>query len=237
MQWDGIWSRARGDLVLTTERGDEDLLLWEHSTRVAQNARHILKVLRVSGLEPDEATVVAASIYHDAAWVARVKRGSATRNDVLLHTTPDDHREESASIMERSLAKLLPADVLIRASGVIRAINDRDTELPEAQVVSDADHLDEFGILSLWATVRRGVLNGKGVQSAIETWRRRREYRFWEARLKDSFHLDSVRTIARDRLARLERLMGELAEEHQGGDLARMSTVETSDRADSASLA
>lgn len=221
MKWDVIWNRARADLVITTARGNEDVLLWEHSARVAQNARRIVALPEVVATGVDEAAVVVAALFHEAGWIARLKRGEIDPSDIFLRSTDDDHREEGASILERSMAKLLPGESLTRALHAVRAMDDRHTDRGDALALMDADQLDEFGVISLWPTVRKGLLDGRGVQAAIETWRRRKEYRFWEARLRDSFHFDAVRDVARSRLAQLDDVMQVLAEQQEGSDLAR----------------
>ena len=83
MQWDVIWSRARADLVVPTERGDEDVFLWEHSSRVAHNAREIIKLPSIHLTDPDEAAVVSAALYHEAGWIARLSRGEINRLAVI----------------------------------------------------------------------------------------------------------------------------------------------------------
>lgn len=219
MQWDVIWSRARADLVIPTKRGDEDVFLWEHSSRVARNAREIIKLPSVHLAGPDEVAVVSAALYHEAGWIARLNRGEINRLDILVQDVREDHGEEGASLLERSLANLLPGDSIARATHAIRSMADGDSSCIEAQVLRDADHLDEFGIISLWTTVRRGLVDGKGLQAAIDTWRRRKEYRFWDARLKDSFRFPAVQTIARRRLAELDLLMQEFDRQQQAADI------------------
>ncbi len=236
MQWDRIWNRARADLVITTERGDEDLFLWEHSARVARNAQQIARLPAVQARSPDEGAILGTALYHEAGWVARLKEGGIRRDEILLRPMSDSDREQGALILERSLSKLLPRDSLTRAVQAVRLFNEREIESVEGQVVTEADNLDEFGVLSLWATVRRGVVDGKAVQAAIDTWRRRKEYRFWEARLKDSFRFDSVRRVARRRLEKLERLMQELEEQHKGADIVLGTAVEPSSRTAKSSL-
>ncbi len=233
MQWDVIWSRARTDLVITKARGDEDVLLWEHSMRVAQNARQIVGLPEAVATGADEAAVVVAALYHEAGWIARLKRGEIEPSDIFVRSTHDDHREEGAAMLGRSMAKLLPGESLTRALHAVRAMDDRNTDRGDALALMDADHLDEFGVISLWPTVRKGFLDGKGVQAAVETWRRRKEYRFWEARLRDSFHFDAVRDVARSRLAQLDEVMQVLAEQQEGKDLARQLR---SDRANDTAL-
>lgn len=221
MTREAIWSRARDDLVITTACGDKDVLLWEHSSRVARNAQHIVGLPDVEATVADEEAIVVAALYHEAGWIARFNRGEIERSDILVRSTHEDHREESAAMLERGMTKVLPAETLTQALHAIRAMDDRQTERNEAMVLMDADHLDEFGVISLWPIARRGLLDGKGIQAAIETWRRRKEYRFWEARLRDSFHFDSVREVARARLAQLDEVMQMLEEQHGAGDLSR----------------
>lgn len=236
MQSDRIWNRARADLVVTTELGDEDLFLWEHSARVARNAQQIAKLPAVQALSPDEGAILGAALYHEAGWIARFKEGAIRRDEILMRPLSDADREQGSLILERSLSKLLPRDSLTRAVQAVRLFNERVIESIEGQVITEADNLDEFGVLSLWATVRRGVVDGKAVQAAIDTWRRRKEYRFWEARLKDAFRFDEVRRVATKRLEKLERLMQELEEQHEGADIVLRAAVKSSTRTAKSSL-
>jgi hypothetical protein len=122
-------------------------------------------------------------------------------------------------MLEKSLAKLLPRPTLLRAADAVLALADRQATIIETRIVSDANHLDEFGMLSLWTSIRRGALEGKAVQSTLETWRRRQEYRFWEARLADSFYFAAVRAAADRRLVMFEQFMGVLEAEAGAEDI------------------
>ncbi len=219
MQLDAIWNRARADLVVATEQGDQDHFLWEHAARVARYAERIVQIDVVQAASPDVIAVTAAALYHDAGWIARLQDGEVTREEILTRAGSDTHRDRGAAMLERSLAKLLPRDSLARASAAIRQLSDREIDSIEGQIVRDADSLDEFGPLSLWPTIRRGLIDGKGVHAVIDTWRRMKEYRYWDVRLKKSFRFDAVRALAKKRLAKLERVMEELKEQHEGDDL------------------
>ena len=213
---DSIWNHAHADLVILTDRGEEDVFLWEHSVRVGRSAQFIAELPVVREQSPDEVALLAAALYHDAAWVARFREGDVQRCDILALPVNDTHRELGAAFMEESLANVLPTASLRRAAMAIRALSDRRIEPIEGQIVAEADNLDEFGLLSFWPTIRRGMLEGKGVQAAIETWHRRKEYQFWSARLNDSFRFAPIQKLAEERLAIYERMMEEL-ETHFGG--------------------
>lgn len=219
MQQEAIWSRARGDLVITTDKGTEDLFLWEHSVRVARNAAWITGLSEIQASSPDADAIVAAALYHAVGWVIRVKEGDVPRGEVLLRPMARAHHEQGAVFMERRLADLLSPTSLRLASQVVRTLHLREHNTLEAQIVAEAHSLDEFGPVALWTSIRRGAIEGKGVQVVIDTWRRRKEYQFWDARLRDSFTLAPVRDAARQRLERLERLMIEVEQQQLGSDL------------------
>lgn len=213
---DAIFNRARDDLVITTERGQEDLFLWEHTTRVARSAGQIAKLPEVQEQEPDELAIAAAALYHEAGWIVRCRNGEISRLDLLIGPCTSAAREQAVVLMEGSLSELLPAVSLRRASVAVRTLSDRDIETIEGKVLREADNLDEFGLLILWPAIRRGAIDGKGVQAVIDKWRRQKEYRFWAARLNESFQFPPVRELARRRLGKWERFMEELEEEYKG---------------------
>jgi hypothetical protein len=231
MDLEAIWKRARADLVIPTPRGDSDVFLWEHSARVAQTAQHIARLPMIRSQRPNEAAIVAAGLYHDAGWITRFREGTVERIEVLLGSLSEADHEQGALLMERSLADLLPKEALDLAARAIRGTRNRGNELIEAQVVAEADNLQEFGVLSLWPAIRRGAVEGKGVQAVLDTWRRKKEYQFWTARLNDSFRFEPVRELARRRLEKFERLLEEIEEQHSAADVAELPTTRPEDYA------
>ena len=226
MQLDAIRNRARADLILTTEHGEEDVVLWEHAVRVAENARRIARLPEVRAASPDDVALTAAALYHDAGWAARHRNEEIRREEVLVCPRTDSQREEAAIILERRLADLLPPESIERAAATVRVLHQRDVQLIEAEIVTEADTLDEFGVLSLWLTMRRGVVSGKGVQYVIDTWERRRQFRYWDALLDGAFRYASVRAVAETRLQQLEAFMEQLIAQHCGEDLERALDAE-----------
>ncbi len=230
MHLDAIWDRARADLAITTKQGRSDLLLWEHTTRITRSAQQIARLPMVQAAEPDETAIVAASLYHDAGWAVRWQAGEIEHTEVLLGPTTDANREQAASMLERRVADLLPSKSLHRASRAVRSLTRGGGDSIEGQVVAEADNLDEFGPLSLWLAIRRGMLEGKGVQAVIDMWRRKAEYKFWTARLNDSFRFQPVLELARERLEKSERFVEELEEQHLGRDLPVSDNACSADR-------
>lgn len=219
MDMNAIWTRARADMTVSTDHGTTDPFLWEHALRVARNARFIASLPEVQQSSPDLSAIESAALYHDAGWIARLKDGEISREEFLIRPTTSAHYEQGAMLLEQRLMKILPPDTLVRASHAIRSMSDRNSRHIEGRILAEADNLDEFGIMALWGNIRRGLLDGRGVQSAVDTWRRRKEYRFWEARLNESFRLDKVRKIAEKRLQHYEHIMRELADLVVGRDV------------------
>jgi hypothetical protein len=219
MDLDAIWKRARSDLTITTKHGDPDVFLWEHSSRVARVAQRIAQLPEVRSHDPDELAVVAAALYHDAGWAIRSRAGEIDRTEVLLGPTTDTAGEQAAALMEQGLSGMIPPGSLERATRAIHEMAEREPGSIEAQVIVEANNLEEFGLLMLWPSIRRGMVDGKGIQAVIESWRRKKEYQFWNARLRDSFRFAPVRAVAERRLERLEQFMLVLEEQHQGADI------------------
>lgn len=225
MEWDAIWKRARSDLIVTTDQGDDDVFLWEHSSRVARVAQHLAGIDEVRAQDPDEGAIVAAALYHDAVWAIRVRSGEIRRTDILLLPLNDAAAEQSAALVEDRLKDLLPPASLERAARAVRLMQEREPQSIEAQIVAEANNLEEFGLLSLWPSIRRGMHEGKGIQAVIDSWRRKKEYHFWSARLRDSFRFESVRALAASRLESLEHFMEELDRQFTSADIPGLSTA------------
>lgn len=222
---DTIWNRARADLAVLTQSGEDDTFLWDHAARVAHTAQRVAALPSVSQHQPDESVILAAALYHDAAWAHHVRGEGVDSADILVRNPPADHREQGALMMRKSLKTHLSVETLEHAARIIMTMDDRQGGTIEKKIVSDADRLDEFGVVALWTTIRRGVRAGDGIQRVIDRWHRRTEYHFWTARLKDYFYLDEARTVASGRLAGLEKVIRELEVQQVGGDVGSKNRV------------
>ncbi len=223
MQLNDIRHRAHADLMLTDSHGEDDTFLWEYALRVAQSALSIAVLPGVHNHHPDQQVVYAAGLYHASGWAVGVRAGRIDRGQVLLAPLCESTAEDGAAVLESRLADLIPEEKLRRAARVVRSLPHRETDLIEAQIVTEARNLEEFGLLAVWPAVRKGMIEGKGIQAALDTWRRKREYHFWPARLKDAFRFDAVREVAKQRLSTLETFMEELARQHMGHDIADLA--------------
>jgi hypothetical protein len=57
------------------------------------------------------------------------------------------------------------------------------------------------------------------VGDILRSWKRKIDYRYWQARLEEGFRFESVRKLAERRLCAAEEFMEQLKAEAQGRDL------------------
>jgi hypothetical protein len=65
-------------------------------------------------------------------------------------------------------------------------------------------------------------MHGKGASVALDSWKRKIDYRYWDARLKESFRFDSVRKLAIQRFSSAEYFMNQLSAENSARDLEEL---------------
>jgi hypothetical protein len=110
----------------------------------------------------------------------------------------------------------------IPATQILRQLPRRDAALSEARLLADAVNLDDFGVVGLFLQAMHLARQHAGIAQLIEGYDKRREYGYWEARLKDGFHFDAVREMARKRMASAQRavelLKAELSQDEQPPD-------------------
>lgn len=216
---EAIQKKARHDLVIVSAEGKPDVRLWDHSRRVADAASLIAQLPEGGGFPVDTDALAAAALYHDAGWAVQYNEGTIPREDVGLRPTSTVQFELAAALVEESLHEVIAPAALETAAASVRALGKGEIDMFEAQLVREADNLDEFGGMFLWRMAHRHAADGTGIEAVIETWRTRQEYGYWTARLKDSFRFEAVRRLAEQRLKMLDRIVRTLQHHHTNDDL------------------
>jgi hypothetical protein len=101
---------------------------------------------------------------------------------------------------------------------IIAESHNYTTRMTEAIILSDARNVDDMGAAGVFGELKRYVIAGKGVSDAINTWKRKVDYGYWQARLKESFRIESVRKLAEKRLLAVDSFMNQLQVENTAGD-------------------
>jgi len=86
-------------------------------------------------------------------------------------------------------------------------------------ILSDARNLDDMGAMGIFNEFRRYIIGGKSICDALQSWKMKIDYRYWQARLKKSFRFESVRKLAEQRLSAAEHFMNQLEVETEAQDL------------------
>lgn len=219
---DRVAALAQSLLTLRGADGKQDAWLWQHSERVMRLARMISLLPEFSDISVDRGAVAVAALFHDAGWVVQFNQGRMERWLVMNKPTTDLQRELAATFLREHASHLVPSPTLDTAAEAIRQCNFRETELPEAQILSEAENLDDVGMMHVVRQIRHHLAEGRSVEQLLNGWSRQKEYQYWEARIKDSFRIEAVRQLARTRLTTVDQVMSMIAREHSGMDVKRV---------------
>jgi hypothetical protein len=110
-----------------------------------------------------------------------------------------ERAEESAELLLNIVADA-DETLLDRATRVLQEMPHRSPMLDEARLLADAINLDDFGVTGLVLQMMQLARQGEGVLQLADGLEKREQYGYWDARLKDGFHFDPIRQIARRRL-------------------------------------
>lgn len=211
-------------LILPGERQTRDLWLWEHTQRVMQLAR-LLALLpearEIGGDQPNQEVVSLAALFADAGWAVQVRRGEINHWGILNRPTNDIQREVGVGILLETAGAHIASETVEVAARAIRECNDRYTKLPEARVLSEAENLDEIGIMYVLRQFRQSMAEGQPLDQIVVSWGRYLEYRYWDARINDCLRWETSRHIARERLRAVEQFMESFTRDRGAFDLQR----------------
>jgi len=213
---------AEESLVLRGEGQANDLWLWEHAQRIRHLARMLAllpEAREIGGDQPDQTAVALAALFADAGWAVQVEHGEVNHWQVLSRPTNDIQRELGVGALQDHAPALLPPETVGIAVRAIRECNDRYTKCPEARVLSEAENLDEIGIMYVLRQFRQYQAEGRPLEQLLASWTRHREYHYWDARINDCLRWETTRHIARARLEAVGQFMTALARDRDAADL------------------
>ncbi|HEY8666868.1 MAG TPA: hypothetical protein VIL86_09395, partial [Tepidisphaeraceae bacterium] len=90
--------------------------------------------------------------------------------------------------------------LLDRTIRLVHELPQRAPMLDEARLLADAVNLDDFGMIGLILQTIHLTRQGDGLAQVAEGCEKREQYGYWEARIKDGFHFEPVRELARKRI-------------------------------------
>ncbi len=130
-----------------------------------------------------------------------------------------DRAEEAAEMLLAMAAADTDEALLDRGTRILYEMPHRAPMLDEARVLADAVNLDDFGLTGLVSLCMAAGRHGEGIAQLSDGLEKREQYGYWEARLKDGFHFEPVRQIARSRLESARQVARMLKLELGNGEL------------------
>lgn len=175
----------------------------------------VLRLLQMNliAIEPDVAALELACLALQLPNPAPGVPGFS----VLGRSLPKERTEQAAELLVTGLGDEIDPDLLDRVTRLLHETSQRTPMIEDAKLLADALSLDDFGVAALMCLGMHVARRGYGLSHWLEGWRRSEMYGYWDARVKDSFHYDAVRQMARRRLEQarqaIRALEGELADD------------------------
>ena len=218
---DVIREIAQQALTVNTLSGTRDNYLWDRTQRLVRNIEHICRLPEIAdtNLAVDRFCLIGATYFSDAGFARYVDAEDKSARVVLADVSVTDLRDFSTQIVTDKLTSIIAGPKIDKINKIIHESSDRFSKMTEAMILSDARNLDDMGAVGVFNEFRRYVVHGKGASDAIDSWKRKVDYRYWDARLKESFRFESVRELAARRFSAAEYFMNQLLVENAARDL------------------
>jgi hypothetical protein len=128
-----------------------------------------------------------------------------------------ERAEQAAEMLVGLVGDLGKEQLVEETTQLLIAVHQRNPESDQAKLLADVLNLEDFGVSGLVAQAVGIARQGGGVLQVGDGCEKREQYGYWEARLKDGFHFEATRAIARKRLENARKmaalLLGELRED------------------------
>jgi len=195
--------------------------LWDRTLRIVRNVEHICRMpeLTDKNAAVDRFCLIAAAYFADAGFAHYADAEDVSVQLALADVSQADLCDFSTQVVTDKLAGVLAGPRVDKICKIIVESSNRFTTMIEAMILSDARNLDDIGAVGLFNEFGRYAVHGKGVSDVLESWKRKVDYRYWQARLKESFRFESVRKLAEQRFGATEYFMNQLDVEHNARDL------------------
>jgi len=220
---------AKQTLSIRTIAGNLDDSLWDRCQRLVRNVEYICKLPEVDSdnSQIDQFCLHTATYFSDAGLAVFLQSGKTADSLATSSANAEETLDLCIRVAEEKLASYLDQSKIKKIIRIISESTNQFTKVPEAMILSDARNLDDMGAVGIFNELRRYVVHGKCISDALKIWKRKTDYRYWQARLKKSFRFESVRKLAEQRLSSAEFFMNQLKVENSAHDLGELVTEKT----------
>ncbi|HEY8749633.1 MAG TPA: hypothetical protein VIM11_16740, partial [Tepidisphaeraceae bacterium] len=189
-----VLQRLTQALAVVDEHGTVGPRLVDDAVRLfARIGRFVSMKLVAEGIDSDALELACYAMQLQSRRIKSLPTGRVGR------TSLREKAEEAAELLlEVDLD--VEEELLDRTARILHEMPHRSPMLDEAKLLADAVNLDDFGVTGLIQQVVMATRQGDGILQLADGLQKREQYGYWEARLKDGFHFEPVRQIARKRL-------------------------------------
>jgi hypothetical protein len=210
-----IKRRLERALVVVDDHGTRGSRLLADADRFCRRLRRFIKM----GLVPAETDPLPLDLTCYALQLP-LKSNRAMGTGKTGRTSLRERAEAAAEMLVGLLADLGHEALIERTVAILNEVYQRHPASEYAKLVADALNLEDFGVLGLVNQIIGMARQGAGVMQVADGLEKREQYGYWEARLKEGFHFDAVRQVAKKRLEHARRaailLANELREDGAG---------------------
>lgn len=182
------------------EQGTRGPRLVDDAQRLWLRAQRFIAMNLVA--DPDRAALEVACY----ALQLPMKQAKPPSSGKLGRTNLRERAEQAAELLVSSLGDAIDEQLLDRATRLLHEAPHRPPMLEDARLLADVVNLDDFGLVGLVGQMIQLARQGDGVRQFAEGCEKREQYGYWDARLKDGFHFEPIRQIARKRLEHARQL-------------------------------
>ena len=201
-------------LAVVDEHGIKGPRLMDDADRLWRRVQSLLKL----GLIASESADTDALELACYALELPMRSTSNLPTGKLGRTNLRDRTEQAAELLVGAVGNEAPEELIDRATNILLAMPHRNPASDESKLLADALNLDDFGVIGFVTRAIQLGRQGDGVNQLSEGSEKREQYGYWDARLKDGFHFEPVRKLARQRLENARKVAKLLADE-LGGDV------------------
>jgi hypothetical protein len=187
--------RLERALSVVDDHGTRGTRLLEDAQRFCARVRKLIaKGLLPEGTDPTPLEVACHALQ------LPLKAARPTVAGKLGRTNLRERTEQAAEILV-GLAANTGSDALVdQTTQLLIDVHQRKPESDHAKLLSDALNLEDFGVVGLISQAITIARQGGGVLQVADGSEKREQYGYWDARLKDGFHFEQTRQLARKRL-------------------------------------
>ncbi|HEY7115033.1 MAG TPA: hypothetical protein VH475_00515 [Tepidisphaeraceae bacterium] len=185
-------------------------------TRLLEDAQRLCARIRrliERGVIPAETDPAALEVAcHALQLPLKSTRGGSVAGR-LGRTNLRERAEQAAEMLVGLVGDVDDESLLDETTRLLVQVHQREPEGDQAKLLADALNLEDFGVSGLILQSILVARQGGGVTTVADGCDKREQYGYWEARLKDGFHFEQTRAIAKQRLEQARRTATLLARE------------------------